>query len=70
MDTFNAIVDPQGQSTDEDSYKALTALGILSAIQSLVKATFNQTQVRSIFTLKSFRSMYIRDASITNLDTL
>ena len=41
--TFNDIT---GQSSDEDSYKALTALGILSAIQSLVKATFNQTEVR------------------------
>ena len=37
-------MDPTGQS-DEDSYKALTALGILSAIQSLVKATFNETDV-------------------------
>ena len=46
MSTFNDIVDPNGQTTDEDSYKALTALGILSAIQALVKATFNQTQVR------------------------
>ena len=45
METFNEIVDPTGQSTDEDSYKALTALGILSAIQALVKATFEQTQV-------------------------
>ena len=44
VDTFNEIVDPSGQS-DEDSYKALTALGILAAIQSLVKATFNETQV-------------------------
>lgn len=45
VETFNDIVDPNGKSTDEDSYKALTALGILSAIQALVKATFNQTQV-------------------------
>ena len=44
VSTFNEIVDPTGQS-DEDSYKALTALGILSAIQSLVKATFNETDV-------------------------
>ena len=44
VDTFNEIVDPSGQS-DEDSYKALTALGILAAIQSLVKATFNETQI-------------------------
>jgi len=45
--TFNEIVDPTGQSTDEDSYKALAALGILSALQSLVKATFNETGVSS-----------------------
>lgn len=38
-------MDPTGQSTDEDSYKALTALGILSALQSLVKATFNESNV-------------------------
>eukprot|EP00731_Ephydatia_muelleri_P006494 Em0003g742a len=44
VSTFNEIVDPTGQS-DEDSYKALTALGILSAIQSLVKATFNETDI-------------------------
>ena len=43
---FNEIVDPSGQN-DDDSYKALTALGILSAVQSLVKATFNETQVRT-----------------------
>ena len=51
VDTFNEIVDPSGQS-DEDSYKALTALGILAAIQSLVKATFNETQVSSMACLK------------------
>ena len=52
VDTFNEIVDPSGQS-DEDSYKALTALGILAAIQSLVKATFNETQVSSMACLKN-----------------
>ena len=44
---FNEIVDPTGQN-DDDSYKALAALGILSAVQSLVKATFNETQVRRV----------------------
>jgi len=39
------IVDPTGQN-DDNSYKALAALGILSAVQSLVKATFSETQVR------------------------
>ncbi len=43
--TFTEIVDPHGQSTDEDSYKALTALGLLSAVQTLVKASFNELQV-------------------------
>jgi len=38
-------VDPTGQN-DDNSYKALAALGILSAAQSLVKATFSETQVR------------------------
>lgn len=51
VETFNEIVDPSGQS-DEDSYKALTALGILAAIQSLVKATFNEMQVCSVAYLK------------------
>ena len=40
--TFNELVD---QGTDEDSYRALTALGILTAVQSLVKATFNESKV-------------------------
>ena len=40
--TFNELVD---QGTDEDSYRALTALGILTAVQSLVKATFNEAKV-------------------------
>ena len=45
VSTFNELVDMSGESSDDDSYKALTALGILVALQSLVKATFNQTQV-------------------------
>jgi hypothetical protein len=45
VSTFNELVDMSGESCDDDSYKALTALGILSALQSLVKATFNQTQI-------------------------
>ena len=45
MTTFNEIVDPHGQNTDEDSYKALTALGLLNAIQTLVKASFNEHEV-------------------------
>ena len=45
VSTFNELVDLSGESADDDSYKALTALGILSALQSLVKATFNETQV-------------------------
>ena len=40
--TFNELID---QGTDEDSYRALTALGILTAVQSLVKATFNESKV-------------------------
>ena len=42
MATFNEIYD---EGTDEDSYKALTALGILTALQALIKAVFNDTQV-------------------------
>ena len=45
VSTFNELVDISGESADDDSYKALTALGILTALQSLVKATFNETQV-------------------------
>ena len=41
---FNEIFEAT-QQNEEDSYKALTALGIMGAIQSLVKATINQPQV-------------------------
>ena len=43
--TFNELVDLSGDTPEDDSYKALTALGIIMALQSLVKATFNQPQV-------------------------
>ena len=45
VSTFNELVDLTGETGEEDSYKALTALGILVALQSLVKATFNETRV-------------------------
>ena len=48
VSTFCEIVDPNGHSTDEDSYKALTALGILSTLQSLIKATFNEKKVSAL----------------------
>lgn len=41
---FNEIFEAT-QQNEEDSYKALTALGIMGAIQSLVKATINQPQL-------------------------
>jgi hypothetical protein len=43
--TFNELVDLSGDTPEDDSYKALTALGIIMALQSLVKATFNQPRV-------------------------
>ena len=43
--TFNELVDLTGEAGEDDGYKAMTALGILSALQSLVKATFNEPQV-------------------------
>jgi hypothetical protein len=45
VSTFNELVDLSGETAEDDSYKALTALGILVALQSLVKATFDQPQV-------------------------
>ena len=49
VSTFNELVDMSGETPEDDSYKALTALGIVVALQSLVKATFNQPEVYFLF---------------------
>lgn len=42
--TFNELLDASG-GAEEDGYKALTALGLISAIQSLVKSAFKNTEI-------------------------
>ena len=42
--TFNELLDASG-GAEEDGYKALTALGLISAIQSLVKSGFRNTEI-------------------------
>ena len=42
--TFNELLDASG-GAEEDGYKALTALGLISAIQSLVKSAFRNTEI-------------------------
>ena len=51
--TFNELID---QGTDEDSYRALTALGLLTAVQSLVKATFSESKVLILYMCMRERS--------------
>ena len=40
--TFSSLLDASGE---EDGYKALTALGLLSAVQTLVKSAFGRPEI-------------------------
>ncbi len=42
--TFNQLLEASGGS-EEDGYKALTALGLISAIQSLVKSAYKTPEI-------------------------
>lgn len=43
---FNELLDASG-GEEEDGYKALTALGLISAIQALVKSAFSKPELLS-----------------------
>ena len=63
VSTFNKLMNISsggtgGECADDDTYKTLTALGILAALQALVKATFNATQVNTV-SVHTYMYIYI-----------
>ena len=53
MTAFTELLDSSG-GEEEDGYKALTALGLISAVQSLVKSAFSKPEL-----LKQMESVLI-----------